>query len=163
MKRKKPKRLTVWESIFLITAGLILGIAFTFGMPYWSGPVSRDEAIPATATIQSIEEQYGQRHHLKEVRVEFQDRDPLYIDGSCARSDLLEALRQISTGTAVSLRIHPNSNTILDMQVDGISLMDFEQSVKTLNTETTGFMYVGIFCFLTALVGLVNLYLQRKR
>jgi len=94
------------------------------------------------------------------IRIEFQDHDPLTIDGSCADSELLESLRQLPSGTVVSLSIHPESNTILEMHANDISLMDFERTVQMLNNEAAGFMYLGIFCFAVALLGLIHLLAQ---
>ena len=156
----KSKRLTNPESLFLLVAGLVMGIVFTFGMQRWNAPISRNEAIESIAAIRSIEAQYGRRHHLKEIRIEFQDHDPLTIDGSCADSELLESLRQLPSGTVVSLSIHPESNTILEMHTNDISLMDFERTVQMLNNEAAGFMYLGIFCFAVALLGLIHLLRQ---
>jgi len=160
----KLKKLKISESLFLLVVGLTLGLVFTFGMQRWNAPISRDEAIFATATIRSIEEQYGRRHHLKEVRVEFHDYAPLSIDGSCLDSELMEALRQMPPGTVAEMCIHPETNVILEMCVNNISLMDFDRTVETLAEEATCFMYLGIFCFVIALTGLISLlgYLFRR-
>lgn len=157
MKRMKSKRRSIPEALFLLVAGLVLGIVFTFGVQHWNAPISRDEAIASTATIRSIEEQYGRRHHLKEIRMEFEDHASLSIDGSCVDSELVEMLHQLPGGTVVEMRIHPESDTILEMLSNGIILMDFDRTVETLGNETTGFMYLGIFCFAVALWGLINL------
>lgn len=155
----KSKKRSIPESLFLLVAGLVMGIVFTFGMQRWNAPISRNEAIKSTAAIRSIEADYGRRHHLKEIRIEFQDHE-LTIDGSCADSELLESLRQLPSGTVVSLSIHPESNTILEMHTNDISLMDFERTVQMLNNEAAGFMYLGIFCFAVALLGLIHLLRQ---
>lgn len=162
MKRMKSKKRSMPESLFLLVAGLVLGIVFTFGMQRWNVSISRNEAIEATAAIRSIEEQYGRRHHLKEIRIEFQDHDPLTIDGSCADSELLEMLRQLPDGTVAEMSIHPKSDTILEMRASDITLLEFDESIERLNKETSGFTYLGIFCFAVALFGLVGLCTKRK-
>lgn len=162
MKRMKSKRRPIPESLFLLIAGLGLGIVFTFGIQRWNAPISRGEAIEATAAIRSIEAQYGRRHHLKEIRIEFEDHDPLTIDGSCVDSELLELLRQLPGGTVVEMSIHPESDLILEMQASNISFLEFEQSIERLRSESSAFMYLGMFCFAVALFGLINLCTKRK-
>ena len=162
MIRMKSKRLTNPESLFLLAAGLVMGIVFTFGMQRWNAPISRDEAIEATAAIRSVEAQYGRRRHLKEIRIEFEDHDPLTIDGSCADSELLEKLHRLPGGTVVEMSIHPGSDVILEMQASNVSLLEFDQSIERLRSESSGFMYLGMFCFAVALFGLINLCTKRK-
>jgi len=162
MKRMKSKKRPMPESLFLLVAGLALGIVFTFGMQRWNAPISRGEAIEATAAIRSIEAQYGQRHHLKEIRIEFEDHDPLTIDGSCVDSELLELLHQLPGGTVIEMSIHPGSDVILEMQASNVSLLEFDQSIERLRSEASGFMYLGMFCFAVALFGLINLCTKRK-
>jgi len=162
MKCMKSAKCSMTESLFLLVAGLVLGILFTFGMPRWNAPISRDEAIKTTAAIRSVEAQYGRRHHLKEIRIEFQDHDPLMIDGSCADSELLEKLHWLPHGTVVKMSIHPETDTILEMQASNISLLEFDQSIERLRSESSAFMYLGMFCFAAALFGLIGLCTKRK-
>ncbi|MBQ4620578.1 MAG: hypothetical protein IJB25_11985 [Clostridia bacterium] len=157
MKCMKSAKCSMTESLFLLVAGLVLGILFTFGMPRWNAPISRDEAIKTTAAIRSVEAQYGRRHHLKEIRIEFQDHDPLTIDGSCADSELLELLHQLPGGTVIEMSIHPESDVILEMYANGAVLMDFDRTVEILGNEVTGFVYLGLFCFAVGFWGLINL------
>lgn len=162
MRRKKFKRRSIPASVFLLVAGLVLGIVFIFGIQRWNAPISRNEAVEATAAIRSVEAQYGRRHHLKEIRIEFQDHDPLMIDGSCADSELLEKLHRLPHGTVVKMSIHPESDTILEMQASNISLLEFDQSIERLRSESSAFMYLGMFCFAAALFGLIGLCTKRK-
>ncbi len=159
---KSAKKMTKAEAIFLLIAGLILGTVFTFGMQYWNAPIAKDEARQVTAIFSSHEE-VKRKGNVKEMILRFEDHEQLCIDGVCIDDELCAAIRRIEPGSLVEMTVHSNSNTILEMKVGAEKLLVFEDTVQKLSFEASGFMYIGIFCYILAVIGLFNLVSSKKR
>jgi hypothetical protein len=159
---KKSKRMTTGEAIFLLIAGLILGTVFTFGMKYWNTPIAQEEAQQVTATFSSYKTSTT-RGHVKQIILRFDDQEQLYIAGVSIDDGLLDAIRKLTAGTVVEMLVHPNSNTILEMEVGTERLLKFQDSIDKLSSEATGFMYLGIFCYAFAAAGSFHLIKRKKR
>lgn len=158
----KTKIMTKAEAWFLLIAGLIMGTIFTFGMQYWNAPITQEEAIHTTAVFSSCKVRRD-RGHVKEIIVRFEDRDQLYIDGSCIDEKLQSRIQSISPGSEVALIVHPNSNTILEFRVGDWMLLEFQTTSEKLKGEATGSMALGLFCYALSACGLVGLVFGGKR
>ena len=159
---KKSKKMTKGEAIFLLIAGLIMGTVFTFGMKYWNAPITQDEAQQVTATFSSYKET-KRRGRVQEIILRFDDHEQLHIDGVSVNEELCDAISKIEIGTDIEMMVHPNSNTILEMEVGMVKLLEFQDSIEKLSSEASGFMYLGVFCYMLAGVGLFLLILPKKR
>ena len=159
---KKSKKMTTGEAILLLVAGLILGNVFIFGMRYWNAPVTADEAKCVTATFSSYKE-IKRRGHVREIILRFDDHEQLYIDGVPIDDELRGAISEIEAGTTIEMMVHPNSNTILEMKFGTSKLLDFHDSVEKLSSEASGFMYLGILCYIMALLGAGHLVAPKRR
>ena len=71
----------------------------------------------------------------------------------------------LSENESITLLIHPNSNTIVEFSSSHGSLIVFNESINDLHGEATGFLFLGIFMYFCALVGLyyVVYHLVRNR
>ena len=159
---KQSKKMTKTEAIFLLIAGLIMGTVFTFGMKYWNAPIAQNEAHQVTAIFASAKETM-RRGHVQEIIIRFDDHEQLYIDGVCIDNELCDLVSEITPGTVIEMMIHPNSNTILEMEVGTTKLLEFHDSVQKLTSEASGFMYLGIFCYIVALMGAGYFILPKRR
>ena len=54
----------------------------------------------------------------------------------------------------ITLLIHPNGNTIVEFLNDQTVLLNFDETISKLDEESTGFLFLGIFMYFCALVGL---------
>lgn len=149
---KKSKKMTKNAAIFLLIAGLIMGTVFTFGMKYWNEPISQDEAQQVNAIFSSYKET-KRRGHVQEIILRFDDHEQLYIDGVCIDNELCDTISEIMPGTILEMMVHPNSNTILEMETGTTKILEFNDSVQKLSSEASGFMYLGVFCYILALMG----------
>ena len=163
IKMKRTKKATKGEAVFLLVAGLIIGTVFTFGVKYWNAPITEDEAQLVTATFSSYKNSRNRRGNIREIIIRFTDHKQLYIDGSCIDDDLCDTINDIETGAVIELKVHPNSDTIVEMKVGKIQLLEFQDSIQKLSFEASGFTYLGIFCYIMALIGIIELFWQRKR
>ena len=128
---------------------LFIGTVMTFGMHYWEKTIPREEAIPVEAVYQSCRATYS-RSSIKEILVRFSDFDQQAIDSACATEELYDTIKDLVPGTKVSLLLHPNSATILDMRVGDQVFLDFDLVVEALRKEVIGFTVLGILLYLGA-------------
>lgn len=159
---KKGPPMSRGEAWFLLIIGLFMGTIFTFGMQFWNSSIDEEDAIMDTAIFASYDVRHGKSGSTKEIIVRFEDREHLYIDGVCVTDALINQLKAVKHGDELMLTIHPNSNTILELQYGNKLLLEFDQTTKKLMNEATGFTGLGILCYLAAIAGLLRI-LKRKR
>lgn len=158
---KNKKSMAKGEAWFLLIAGLIMGTVFTFGMQYWNAPITHEEAIHTTAVFSSYKEQL-KRGHVKEIIVLFEDHEQLYIDGVCINAELRDNIHNLTPGTELSLIVHPNSNTIMDLRIGEAVFLEFQDTSEKLTGEATGSMGLGLFCYVLSVCGLFSLLFRKS-
>ena len=143
---------------FLLVVGVVLGTVFTFGMRYWNSSVTKDKAIFTEAEFSSYEIIYGRRHStVKEVKLIFNDREPLFIDGACCNQEVLDKLDTVISGTELQMYLHPNGGELLDIRNNGISILRFDDAVDAVSSEASAFFILGVFMYLIAAAALIKL------
>ena len=161
-KVKKNESLSLSQSIVLLVVGIFLGCIFTFGMQHWNQEVTRD-----SCTI--VETQFMDYHIIKhrrrisEVAVDCTDSERYFIDGVLVNSELKNNLSQLMTNDEITLLIHPNSNSVAEFSAGDVTLIKFDEAIDKLGNEATSFLYLGVFMYLCALLGLVNVVLNIVR
>lgn len=156
------KDMTEGEKIVDAILGLVLGTIFIFGVGYWTGPVTRAEARNITATFSSFQES-RKRGDVEEITLRFDDHEQLYIDGTCITEALCEEIEALAPHTVVRLLVHPNSNTVLEMTVGETTLLNLEESVEKLSSETSGFKVMGCVCYVLAVGGLIQVIVSSRK
>ena len=133
-------------AVFLLIAGLFLGSVFTFGMQYWNSEVAREECTLIDTQFVTYKEIRQQKRpmKIKEIAVDCANDERYFIDGVSINSDLRISLSELSQLQEIHLLIHPNSNTILT----------FDETIRKLGGEATGFLFLGLFMYFCSLVGL---------
>lgn len=154
--------MTKGEAWFLLIAGFIMGTVFTFGMQYWNAPVTKEESIHTTAIYESYATQREQGR-VKEIIVRFKDHEQLYIDGVCINDKLLRSIDHLAPGIEMAMIVHPSSNTILELHADNQVLLEFQNTSEMLTGEATGFMGLGLFCYVLSACGLISLLFRKRR
>jgi hypothetical protein len=159
MKRfhKEPEKIPKIVAWFLVIVGIIMGTVFSFGMQYWESSVSKEEAIYTEAEFSSYKTIYGRYHSVKEVKIEFIDHEPLFIDGTCCSQMVFEKLDHLKSGAVLCMYVHPNSSTVLEIYDGSTAILMFDDTVEKLSSEVSGFLFLGIFMYLVAAYGLINL------
>lgn len=149
---KKSKKMTKSEAIFLLIAGLIMGTVFTFGTKYWNAPIMQEEAQQVKAIFSSYKET-KRRGRVGDIILRFDDHEQLHIDRVCIDNELCDTISEIMPGTILEMMVHPNSNTILEMEIGTMKILEFDDSMQKLSSEASGFMCLGVFCYILALMG----------
>jgi hypothetical protein len=154
---KEPERIPKMVALFLVMIGIIMGIVFSFGMQYWESSVSKEDAIYTEAEFSSYKTIYGRYHSVKEVRIDFADREPLFIDGTCCSQMVFEKLDHIKPGSVLYMYVHPNSSTLLEIYDGSTAILMFDDTVEKLSSEVSAFLFLAIFMYFVAAYGLLKL------
>ena len=156
--KTNSKKISRVSACVIVVIGMILGTVFTFGMRYWNSSVTKDKAIFTEAEFSSYEIIYGRRHStVKEVKLFFNDREPLFIDGACCNQEVFDKLDTVISGTELQMYLHPNCGELLDIQNNGISILQFDDAVDAVSSEASAFFILGVFMYLFAAAALIKL------
>ena len=140
-------------AVFLLIAGLFLGSVFTFGMQYWNSEVAREECTLIDTQFVTYKE-IRQQMNIKEIAVDCANDERYFIDGVSINSDLRNSLSELSQLQEIHLLIHPNSNTIVEFSTENGTILTFDETIRKLGGEATGFLFLGLFMYFCSLVGL---------
>lgn len=152
---KKPP-VSFGSAIALLLIGSLLGSVFTFGMQYWNEKASRSDCVKIETQFVAYKEHHQPKHlqRIKQITIYCTNDERYSIDGASITDYLRNALSELSPKQKITLLIHPNSNTIVELSTDDEYLMKLDKTNDALAKEATGFLYLGYFMFFCAIVGL---------
>lgn len=152
--RKDP--MPIGLAIGLLVIGILLGSVFSFGMQYWNAEVTRESCTFIETRFLSYDEirQPKRPMEIKEIAIECTNGERYFIDGASINTELRNDLSTLSAQERITLLIHPNSNTIVELSNERGNLLMFEDTINKLDGEATGFLFLGIFMYFCSLVGL---------
>lgn len=152
--RKDPMPLGM--AIALLVVGIFLGSIFSFGMQYWNEEVIREECSKIETQFLGYENirQPKQPATIKEIAIDCANGERYYIDGVSIDSELRENMANLVCGENVTLFIHPNSNTVVELSTNSGVILPFSETIDKLGGEATGFLFLGLFMYFCSLVGL---------
>lgn len=104
----------------------------------------------------------SRRGRINGETVFFDDYGQMYVERECMNEQVINILENIATGSKLSLMIHPNSDAILDMRVNDIVALEFNDSREKLTDDKNGFLLLGIFCYSSAIYGVI-VFIQKKK
>lgn len=87
------------------------------------------------------------------------------MDDSCSTSALLEQLDGIPTGTQIHLMVHPKSKNVLQLDVNGNILLEFQDAQNRIWREALFFGVLGLLMYAAAVglsVGMIHKKLQSR-
>ena len=158
-KASKNESLSLGQSVLLLVIGVFLGCVFTFGMQYWNQEVTRDSCTIVETQFMDYHIIEGRRG-IREVAVDCVDAERYFIDGVLVNSELKNNLSQLMTNDEITLLIHPSSDSVVEFSANNLTLIKFDEAIDKLGNEATAFLYLGVFMYLCALWGLVNVVLN---
>lgn len=150
------------RAIFLLLAGLFLGTIFTFGMRYWHAPVSREDCTQVNTEFVSYRER-TRRGSIQLIYIDCANGQRYELDGACISQPVLEGVENLQPQEPITLLIHPNSDTILELSGTSGTLMAFDNAAQRVAGDTLLFTVLGILMYAAALGGLYMLIRQWKR
>ena len=134
-KKLFRKKMTLGQAILFLVVGAILGTVFTFGQQYWKAPIEREEAITVESGY-SYHTQRLVRPDSHAVNIYCTDGEIYSIDAHCVTYDILDYLDTLQKGTKLDMLIHPNSDTILSLDVNGENILDFDEVIDDTRPYT---------------------------
>ncbi len=148
--------------IIILVAGLLLGTIFTFGVSYWYATVSREECIVVNATYKSFED-----HHIRmthEIELFFFDYEQKTInDDSFDTEYIVNFLNKTPSNSKVVMLLHPNSEFMLELIINGDKLFSFETTMKQVSNERIVFVIFGCLLYAGAFAAGIKLITMRKK
>ena len=128
--------------------------------PFLNRKIDVETAVMLSAVFDRADRVYG-KHGVKYVDLEFQDADTQMVASCCLGYGLEEKLENIPSGTQMQLLIHPDSGNVLQIQVEGETLLEFDYAQDQLWSEAMFFPILGIFMFACA-VFLLFVLIRKK-
>lgn len=150
------------RAIFLLLAGLFLGTIFIFGTRYWHAPVSREDCTQVNMEFVSFRER-TRRGSIQLIYIDCANGQRYELDGACISQPVLEGVENLQPQEPITLLIHPNSDTILELSGESGTLMALDDAAQRVAGDTLLFTVLGILMYAAALGGLYNLIRQWKR
>ena len=156
MKKRISDPMPFKLAVFMLVIGILLGSIFTFGMQYWNKNIPREECRVVKTQFLSYDEIWHAKPTVSivEIAIDCTDGNRYFIDGVSINEELRDQLSSLSKNDDITLLIHPNSNTIVEFSNDQTVLLNFDDTISKLDGESTGFLFLGIFTYFCALVGL---------
>jgi len=159
-KKLFRNKMTLGQAILFLIIGAILGTVFTFGQHYWNAPIDREDAISVEAEYFSYTRKFL-HPESHDVGIKCKTENPnyvkYYIDESCVTYDILDFVHNLEKGTTLEMLIHPNSDTILSLTINGEEILNFDEVQNNLDFTNVGFLCLGIFMYALAVCGAVRL------
>lgn len=160
--KRTPNRISQDRAIFLVIAGLLLGTIFTFGMRYWHAPISREKCAQVETEFVSYRERI-RRGNIQLIDIDCADGQRYEIDGACISQTVLDGVESLQSQAPITLLIHPNSDTVMELSCESGTLLTFDDSVQRLAGDTMLFTVLGIIMYAAALGGLYEFIRQWRR
>lgn len=138
----------------------LFGAAVFVSEPFRNQKIDRANAIMLSAVFDRVDRVYG-KYGVQYVDLEFQDADTQMVAGCCLGYGLEEKLENIPSGTQMQLLIHPDSGEVLQIQVVGETLLEFDYAQDRLWREACFFPVVGVLMLAVA-VSLLYVLIRKK-
>ena len=166
MRKHRSEPMPLNLAVIMLLIGILLGSVFTFGMQYWNAKTIRESCDVVKTKFISYDEIWHAKPtiNIVEIAVDCADGNRYFIDGVSINDELRENLSLLSENESITLLIHPNSNTIVEFSSSHGSLLVLDETINDLDGEATGFLFLGLFMYFCALVGLyyIVFHLVRK-
>lgn len=146
--------------VALLCASLLVGTVFTT-QPIRNRKIEREEALVVSGTFAQAHP-VSNKGVLKYIDLEFADAEEQTIDGCCVGQGLEDKLAQFPSGTKLRLLVHPQSQYVLQMEADGVILLEFDDAQEYLWREAIGFMWIGLNLYGAAVI-LTVIMVRKKR
>ena len=156
MRKRKSDPMPFHLAVFMLVIGILIGSVFTFGMQYWNENIPREDCTVVETQFLAYDEIWHSKPTVSIVKIAIDcaDGNRYFIDGVSIDEELQNQLSSLSKNDSITLLIHPNSNTIVEFSSGNAILLSFDDTINKLDGEASGFIFLGLFMYFCALVGL---------
>ena len=141
-----------YERVVAMILGVLLGALFLGSAALWYAPAEQSECVRETA---ALEDWYVRGGRVREVVLRLSGGEKRRVDGSCVTQEMLEALESLHPGDEVRLRLHPRSRLVMELALEGRTLLRYAQACDALRGRARGYGLLGAICLLGAAYALV--------
>ena len=85
------------------------------------------------------------------------------LEGDVTLISLLQEIEKLDEQSKIIILYHPNSNTIMEMVVNGKELLDFDTTMTKMVNERNGFIFIGCVIYLFVFLSVIELIKIRKK
>lgn len=149
--RDKKKRAALMTAL----AFFLLGTIFLVSTYTYYTPVAREDTIAVNATFSSYRETKG-KNRSREIKVFFDDREPLVIESACMTKEVYKKMRELKSGDRLEMRIHPKRGYILEIVCDGKELLSFEKAERLIAGQRRSDAIFAAVLYLLAIVSVIS-------
>jgi len=151
-------------AIGLMVIGVLLGSVFTFGMQYWNKEVPRESCTTVKTEFVSYNVKRGRYGaSISYITLVCANAERYSIDGATVNTEVRNAVSTLSEREELTLLIHPNSGTVVELVTEEGIILTFDDAIRKLGREATGFLFIGLFMYFCAFVGLYHTVLRIRR
>jgi len=156
MRKNKSNPMPIKLAFVMLTIGILLGNVFNFGMQFWNKKITRESCTIVETHFVSYDEIWHSKPtiNIVEISIDCTDGNRYFIDGVSITDELQNELSLLQENESITLLIHPNSNTIVEFICGQNVILSFDDTVEKLDVEADGFLFLGLFMYFCALVGL---------
>ena len=160
----KKHSVPLGAAIFLLIVGLFLGTVFTFGMQHWNAEVPREACMQIeTQILDHKVKPVGRTGASELIYIECANGERNDIDSVSSTAELQRALTALPEDEKVTLLVRPNSSAmVVGIYTESETLLDFDEAIEKLGGEAAGFLFLGLFLYLVALIGLYHIICRAK-
>lgn len=152
------------QLIGIFVIGILLGNVFVFGELHWNATVSREECISKVANYESYDIDYNSKSvSISQMILHFTDYEQQTFDGVSVTDELVDTIENLPIDSKVSMLIHPNSDTILEMTISGEKLIEFDDTMSKIVRERNGFVVLGSILYIFAFTAGIKLITMQKK
>jgi hypothetical protein len=138
---------------------LFAGTVFC-GEPFRNHKIPQQDAVRYSAVFQQADIT-RRRSSISYADLVFQNGEEKTVDGCCLGHGLAEKLERLPAGTRMDLLIHPDSETILQIEAEGLTLLDFDYAQSQLWHESLFFAGLGVLMYAVGAY-MIYMFIRKK-
>ncbi len=137
----------------LLCVFAFFGVYFLVLSPLTNDGISIDKALPSKGIYEGCNFVYSSKSHIVDmVEIFFSHGQSRIIQVPCITQKLLDEIEHVPKGAQLEMLLHPSSNSILMLSVDGKTLLDFDESSKRMTQKASAERPVGVVLLLLAML-----------
>ncbi len=164
--KKTRKRKNLWA--VTLALGLILVIlgSVLVSRLLTDRKIGREEVIHKTVTYSGFhrEVKHGGNYFPRDIELYFaEEAGFLLIDGSCTSWGIEDKLWALQEGETVQLLLHPDGLHVMQMEVQGQVLLEFDYAQKRMRQDTLFRAGMGLLCYGVAALLVLQVQKSEKK
>ena len=138
---------------------LFVGTVFFFFF-FRNHKIPQQDAVRFSGVLTRVDTFY-RRSGISCADLVFKNDEEKTVDGCCLGYGLAEKLERLPAGTQMDLLIHPDSEYILQIEAEGLTLLDFDNAQNRLWNESLFFAGLGVLMYAVG-VYMIYMFIRKK-